>query len=156
MSNGIQRRFYNHKADLTKKLERDKFVQDLSLQLDDIVGAINSAPSTSIFSKEFISAETTIVSSSNVFAAHGLGVMPKLIQVRIICKTPEYGFSAGDEAIPWTANTSLDANIGVVGYCDSVNVGASLNGFQYVMRKDTNDKAVITLANWKLIFRAWA
>lgn len=42
MINSIQRRFFDPTLDLSKQQDQAKFMEDLSLMLDDLVGAVNT------------------------------------------------------------------------------------------------------------------
>lgn len=109
---------------------------------------------TVALTKSFESAEQTLVLSTTISVAHGLGVKPKLSQASIICKTAELGFSVGDEVSfeDWDGVSAI-MTIGT----NSSNIWSSISaGNPVVVRKDTQAHNTITLANWKLILRAWA
>lgn len=71
----IFRRFFNSHVDLSKKLDREKWLMDLNLTLDDIIGAINKAgPVTLTSGNSGIIIDNTdplnpIITLSPVFAA---------------------------------------------------------------------------------------
>ena len=160
MTASISRRFFNANADLTNPAQRAKWMQDLSLMLDDIVGALNDPLMASpVFTKYFESAEQTITSAGALTLAHGLGVKPKLIQVALVCKTAEAGYSINDELFVTIEDDDgiNKQGTGIVVDTANLNIRFSSGGNVYVvLNKTTGGRAAITNSNWKAIFRAWA
>lgn len=116
------------------------------------------------FSKSFTSSEQTITHAGALTPlAHSLGAMPSLIQLRLICKTAEFGYSIDDEVmISMGASTGTAAGdaAGVSIVPDSTNINVRFNGsgtrtFNVVDKSD-GDHEAITDASWKLIVKAWA
>jgi len=116
---------------------------------------------TSPFSTSYTSPEQTITSAGALTLAHGLGVMPSLIQSRLVCKTAELGYSIGDEVIIASAHDGVSSadNVGMSATLDSTNISiryGSLVAAFAILNKTTGAGANITNANWKLVVRAWA
>jgi len=111
--------------------------------------------------KTFTSAEQTITATGSLTIAHSLGALPSLIQARLICKTTEHNYSVDDELmIPFGADsTSSTDNYGVSVAADSTNISIRYGSASQVFRilnKTTGANSNITIANWKLIVRAWS
>ena len=127
------------------------------IPIADGSGKVDGWITTPIFNKAFESSEQTLTASTTVSVAHGLGTKPKLMQAVIICKTAELGYSIGDEVMAISRFEHFYGWVEIPAvYCDSTNMGFVINAAIVVFRKDTQAHAAITLANWKLILRAWA
>ena len=75
--------------------------------------------------------------------AHGLGAVPKLVTLFLVCQTAELGYSIGDI----TVVNSVTASITV----DATNINIRFNSAApSIVRKDTGVIAAFTAANWKL------
>ena len=115
------------------------------------------AANTPALTKEFTSSELTIANGGGGTIAHGLGVVPKLIQVLLICKTAEQGYSIGDTVVWGTFWQSQDRGLSVGG--DATNItyryAAQATPFSY-LHKSTGASDVLTNANWRVIIKAWA
>lgn len=117
-------------------------------------------PATAIFTKYFPSASQTITSSGALTLAHGLGVIPTLIQVFLKCTTAEGGYSTGDTLpVSFTDSTGAPTGSGVSVVADSTNLnikyGSAVSVWS-IINKSTGASFSITNANWNAIFRAWA
>lgn len=131
----------------------------IDLVYNNASGEFEIVPSA-VLSKDFVSAEQTITSGGSLTLAHGLPSKPPLIQAVIINKTAELGYSIGDEMVinSSQSNSGGSSNRGTSIVADSTNVniryGSALDWLA-IARKDTGASAAITIANWKLIVRAW-
>ena len=113
------------------------------------------------FKEGFTSAEQTITAAGLLTIAHGLSASPSLIQVRLICKTAEFGFAVDDEVIINPAGNDIagTSNRGLSVVLDATNVNIRYGDAASpitILRKDTGAATGFTLANWKLVVRAWA
>lgn len=112
---------------------------------------------TPVFTKSFTSSELTISNAGGGSIAHSLGAVPKLIQVLLICKTAEQGYSIGDTVVWGTFWQAQDRGLSVGG--DSTNItyryAAQATPFSY-LNKSTGASNALTNANWRVIIRAWA
>lgn len=105
----------------------------------------------------YTSAEQTISNAGTGTLTHGLGSMPKLVQLRLVCKTAEAGYSIGDEILWGTANIGNDRGV-------SISMSATEIAYRYVNvaspfsypNKTTGALTTLTNANWRLVVRAWA
>ncbi len=102
----------------------------------------------------FTSAETAIGNpSTNTTVAHGFAVIPRLVYVVIRNKTAELGYSIGDEV---NVGSVTAAGNGLIVYADATSIGVVQGAGAFaIFRKDTFINTSITLANWKLVVRAW-
>lgn len=118
---------------------------------------IDSALAGFTFAPSFTSSEQTVSTSSVQTVAHGLGAIPSFVQVYLICRTAELGYSVGDMvqycglyAVSgpsyWGATVSMDAT--------NVNISTALNGLT-IHPKSGGANSVITTGNWRWIVRAW-
>mgnify|MGYP001569423334 CR=1 FL=1 len=107
------------------------------------------------FSNFFESAEQNIVTNTDTGGiAHGLGSTPKFFAALIRCKTAEYGYAVGDEVMLVTSNTSIE---GLGGYVNAANVGFVISvDVRIIDRATPGTVRIITMANWKVVLRAWA
>lgn len=100
----------------------------------------------------FESSETAIAANTEHNAAHGFGAMPKLFLVVIRCKSAEHGYAVNDE-------TTFSVNAGGDGthsfYANATNVGVMIDDAICITSRATAATVNITLASWKLVFRAW-
>jgi hypothetical protein len=114
-----------------------------------------------LFTQSFTSAEQTLTAAGALVLAHSLSSTPYLMMPYLICKTGELGYSADDEVLinpnSNTNSTTSHAGLSVVPDGTNVNIryGSFANIFN-IIRKDTGNHAPISIANWKLIIRAWA
>jgi hypothetical protein len=112
-----------------------------------------------IFSEEFISAEQVITSSGSLTIAHGLSSAPKIIQLELICKTAQAGYSVGDIVfINPHYQVAAAASQGVAFQKDATNlIGryASTSTVFSIIDKTTGIRDNITNSNWRLIVSAW-
>jgi len=111
------------------------------------------------FAKSFTSSEQTITSAGSLTIPHGLSASPLLIQARLICKTAEIGYSIGDEVVLSMYGSDAVNSFGASVVIDTINIdiryGSHANVF-LLINKTTGAVSSITLANWKLIVRAWS
>lgn len=116
-------------------------------------------------SKMWESAPQAITAGGLLTIAHTLGVVPKLVQTWLECVTADLGYAPGDE-VPMNPhlNAGASASYGQSIECTSTDilvrygastVGGSTGAYQ-ILNKGTGSVGVITLANWKLIVRAFA
>jgi hypothetical protein len=117
-----------------------------------------------VIKKYYESPEQTITPGGSLMLAHGLGTEPKLIQVWLVCKTAEGGYSVGDK-LPvevtqiWWAGAYYQSGCSIVSNTTSLNIrfGSATYGKVWgIPNKSTGAAFEITNANWKAIFRAWA
>lgn len=102
---------------------------------------------------QFESAEITLTANSVLSASHGLGGIPNNAIAVLRNKTSEFGFVVGEEIImtSWGDGTNYHTLMVNGTICVFV-LDASIS----VNRGDSpGTGANITLANWKLVFRAW-
>jgi len=115
-----------------------------------------------ILSKFYESPEQTITSGGILTLAHNFGIEPMFIQVVLICKTAENGYSVGDKLFinPNLSRTSTYAQ-GVVIVPDATNLnirfGSGYAGTVFTsLNKSTGAVANLNSTHWNVIFRAWA
>ena len=104
--------------------------------------------------RKFVSSDQTVVFTSVLNVAHGLGTKPSLFTVSLKCVTGEAGYSAGDE-ITYTSMES-PGFFSVTTSADATNVVIAEAGTIRVVHKSTGATTSITAANWRWVVRAWA
>lgn len=114
------------------------------------------AANTPAFVNEYVSAEQTISNAGTGTLAHGLGAIPKLVQIRLVCKTAELGYSIGDEIVWGTFFQAQDRGLTVA--VDATNIvyryAAQATPFSY-LNKTTGASSALTNGNWRVVVRAW-
>jgi len=110
--------------------------------------------------KKYDSGVQTITLGTTLTLAHGLGAIPRLVIAVLQCATAEYGYAVGDEISLSASAMSNDTNYGINTSADSTNLYVTIgSGGIQILRKDSGSiglSALITVANWKLVLRAWA
>jgi len=122
-------------------------------------GAVGST-APNVFTSAFQSTElgNPIVANTDYNEAHGLGAQPSGMQAFLICKTAELGYAIGDEteflngdagSPPTTNYKGLYVN----NTADSIGwyTGASIT----ITDRTSGAPAIITLANWAIVLRAY-
>lgn len=115
------------------------------------------AANTPALVPSYTSAEQTISNAGTGTLTHGLGSIPKLVQLRLVCKTAENGYSIGDEILWGTAFSGADRGV-------SITLSATEIIYRYLNNttpfncpnKTTGAMANLTNGNWRLVVRAWA
>lgn len=104
----------------------------------------------------FESSEQTVTADTLLQVAHGLGAVPKSVEVYLRCKTTDAGYSANDE-IKWssTGSTSATTDYGATVSADATNVEIIQGAAIEVLGKATFNAAGLTVGNWRWIVRAW-
>lgn len=120
----------------------------------NVVEVLAYTPFAYPFLREYISAEQTITSGTVTTLAHGLGVMPKQVQVTAICKTAEAGYAVGDEIPMHNDATTNSYNYGVGRNVTNIRCICGSAGIAAINASGV--LTPITNANWRLIVRAWA
>lgn len=108
---------------------------------------------------EYISDETTITLSSTLTFAHGLGVVPKVKQAILRCKTADLNYAVGDEIDLRDAYSgSTNAAYASGAAADATNIKLIMRYAPALINKSApaGSPANIDTAKWKLVVRAWA
>jgi len=106
--------------------------------------------------------ETTLASpmveATAYSANHGLGSIPKLLQLVMKCLTTELGYAVGDE-VQISANSNNLNNFGGLScWASSTQVGATTHASGYIhsiTHKTNGAPGNAQTGNWALIIRAW-
>lgn len=109
------------------------------------------------FKAAYTSAEQTITAAGSLTLAHGLGVEPESIELRLVCKTTELGYPVDDVVL--LAPGRNDSNRGLAVVPDETNIFIRFGSGAAplaVMNKTTGGEGGITPANWRLVVKAWA
>ena len=106
------------------------------------------------FTKEYVSPEQTITVGAVISLTHLLGVMPKLVQATIVCKTAELGFSVGDEVDAYKDASTSNFNFNIGRNQTTLRCICGANGIAGFSAAGVF--TALTPANWRLIVRAWA
>ena len=105
------------------------------------------------FSKVFVSSDLAITGSSVMSAAHGLGVIPAEIRCDLICISTSDSYATND-IICFNNYFYSGVGLGNVG-ADATNVFFPLSGSINVTNKSSTVAVSLTLANWRMRFKAW-
>jgi hypothetical protein len=111
--------------------------------------------------KEFISAPQIITSGGLLPIAHGLGVIPKIMTVSLVCQTADAGYSVGDVVDSFHSSyvNGASAARGCELLRDATNItvvyGATASTFELI-NKSTGNITGLANGNWRIVVRAWA
>lgn len=97
------------------------------------------------------SPQITITAGMVLPQTHGLLALPTQTMAVLHCITAEQGYAIGDEVRVGVGTATGQAQVAV----DAANVTLLLQGTPSVPNKTTGTPASITLADWKIILRAW-
>lgn len=114
----------------------------------------------------YVSSPQTISRAAQIVLAHGLGAVPSIVMLELVCVTADLGYAVGDVApiAPATATTPItpttEAYVGVGLALDATSItcrfGSNTNVF-HIMGKGNGGQIVpITTNRWKLVVRAYA
>lgn len=107
--------------------------------------------------QKYVSPEQTITSGGLLTLAHGLGAVPSLVTLELVCKTAEGGYAVGDRQPTEFAQTGGGTIINsAVVNATNVRVRFSSNANCFTAANfGTGNPITLTNANWKLVVRAW-
>lgn len=122
-------------------------VESAGLQgIQGIQGIQGEAGTNGVLSQYFESAEQDVEDNAmRIEVAHGLGSVPKLVQVVVRCKTANGNYVAGDE---------LDCSAPT--FMNSTHVGFNTFGALVLTNKTTTTTFTPTASRWKIVLRAFA
>ena len=106
------------------------------------------------FTTEYVSPEQTIALGATTNLSHGLGRLPKLAQLSLVCKTAELGCSVGEEIT--VARDANNNSSGADVFRSSTNLRVVVGGSAVLVFNASGSIIAITPTNWRLIVRAWA
>lgn len=99
------------------------------------------------------SSEQTITANNAISLSHGLGYVPRDVQVVIRNKTTEYAWAVGDE-IPLSPS-GIQNNTGFGYGMNSTNIYVTIPGAIWVFhRNNPSSYNAITVGNWRIVVRA--
>jgi hypothetical protein len=104
----------------------------------------------------FTSTDQTITSGGTLTIAHGLGVEPIGVSAFLVCQVADAGYSIGEVVALNTGENAIEA--GSYGHSivvDNTNLNIKISGGYQIITKTTGLATTITLASWKLRFKAW-
>ncbi len=119
------------------------------------------AANTPAFTKSYTSTAQTITSGGTLTLAHGLGVVPSLIQIQLKCIDAggEAGYAQNDVAIIGPAINGLGAGQFLVIVPDATNINVrypqAATCFE-IGNKGTGTGTNLTNTKWNMIVKAWA
>lgn len=110
------------------------------------------------FSKEYESSQTTITLNTFSGLTHGLGAVPKLVIIELVCQSPDGGYSTGDRvALTWSGDSTTSKGHQVSYNSSFINVGFGTTAPSLLTFGGASTPTfVITTTNWKFVARAWA
>lgn len=121
------------------------------LDADTVRGAEAITYGSGVYAEQI--ATQTLATNNNFTFAHGFGATPRLFSVRFRCATAEAGWAVGDEI---EVSHYRDFGAGTYNaYANATVVGLVLGGNIGFTHKTAFTDAVLTPANWRLVFRAW-
>lgn len=125
---------------------------------DGAVTAAKLASGATAFTGRFESAQQSITAGGLITVAHGLGGAAWGIEALLVCQTASEGYAVGDTLFfsPYSDadNTAGGIGVAIVTTATELQCRVGSNGL-LILRKDTGADAFATLANWRLVLRAW-
>lgn len=110
------------------------------------------------FSNRYVGPDTTIALNGIYTFNHGLGTLPTLVQIYLVCVTAERGWAIGD-VIPITSGTeNYNANVAPAIGMSTTYIKVRIADGQLIrtIGLDGSTRGPLTEANWKLRVVAWA
>ena len=149
-------------ANITTAADDVAFVYaDTTTQMDVFVIRKSGAAvvaSASAFTLSFISANQTITAAGALTLAHGLGVVPRLVQVVVECLTGDADYEVGDFLFASYMTGSNNAGTAIT--FDATNLyvryGSNAGAAIGTLNETTGTFAALTDANWRATFRAYS
>lgn len=139
-------------AELATQAETDAGTDD-----EKIVTPLKLA--TNKTNNTFESAEQTITIAGSFTIAHGLSSQPKNYKAFFVCKTAQFGYSVGDEALVRDSDANSNGpGWGLAMIPDSTNIFVRYGSFRLaILNKSDGTHEFINAtnaANWRVIIRA--
>lgn len=136
---------------------------DEGLRMDpDATGAYGQYEVTPAlpFTKEYVSTQQTITSAGALTLMHGLGAVPKSVDLELVCTTADSGFSVGERiSVSPGISTANNLRRGILIKRTTTSIvvryGENTQVFEVIGPTDGVPVA-LTNARWQLIVRAWA
>ena len=135
---------------------------DMSSDSDTALASQQSIKSyvdnTAIFTQSFESAEQDIPAKNAAVLAinHGLGEIPKLIEMVYRCKNNDGGWIAGDEIVAYSQSDSGQGDWSVIKNATQVKFRGTNSIRRFAHGTLSNQQVYPTSPNWKIVFRAYA
>jgi hypothetical protein len=98
-----------------------------------------------------------MTSAADYTLPHDLGVTPSLVQVRFVCLTAEFGYTAGYLYGPVAAKTFADGSdtgISFAANASNIRVSIGASGVR-ILRLSDGTRQTLTPSNWRLRVEAW-
>lgn len=129
---------------------------DNSLSKWIVISYQNSSTKLPIFTSSYTSAPQIVTYTGALTLAHGLGVIPRLVETTWICGTGELGYTAGDRLeVPLMYDNGANM-CGCMIVPDNTNLNVRYASTQVFGNKGTGVRAAVTAGNWTVEFRAYA
>lgn len=114
--------------------------------------------------RRFRSAEQTITPAGGLTIAHGLGVVPRLVNLWLVCKVADLNYAVGNEVAinpagndPSSGGTAVHRGVGVKRDATNIIVKFGSNTSPVaIIDNGTGAGQGIVAASWKLVVEAYA
>ncbi|NOQ73232.1 MAG: hypothetical protein GQ574_14590 [Crocinitomix sp.] len=145
-------------AELATQAEAEAGSDDLAMMtaLKTKQAVDNLSP---ISAKSFVSTAQVPTDGARISVAHGLGTVPLIISLSVVCTTTEGGWSVGETMmINPASNETSDASgtKGLATMFDSTNVYLQMGDDGLRLVSSTGGKFTLDSSKWNLYIRAWA
>lgn len=106
----------------------------------------------------YTSSDMTITSNSALTLTHNLGVIPRNVQILLVCQTAELGYDVGDivDVSKYQGNNDNATSAGITMKLTTTQIKARQFNAYYIGNFDTGSLATINAANWKLRIKVYA
>lgn len=114
------------------------------------------ALTASVFTAAYASAQTSYTNGGTFTLTHGLGATPTIVTGELVCQISEYGYSVNDVVIHPCMLESDAAGYGFNVTKNSTQLVVRIgNGGIILGNKGTGAQSLLTVANWKIVLRAF-
>lgn len=106
---------------------------------------------------EYVSSEIAYTVSSTVTLTHGLGAAPAIVDLWMVCKVADRGYSVGDivKAQPAIYSASASSIMGVQVATNSTQIIVSFGDvLSFIPQKTGGSGGYITASSWRIVVRA--
>lgn len=144
-------------ATLIDRLDEDDMASDSATGVptqQSVKAYVDGRTPTPLLSQKYESGGQTITAGGALTLAHGLGAVPIVVQLYLVCTGAELGYAVGKRLlINGNINAANEVSRGTSVVFDDTNIeirfGAT-SGVYEVIRKDTGVVGAITPSNWAL------
>ncbi len=127
--------------------------QDKHTTLNELITRIKELQTFFSRAPDYDSGEQTVSTDTRLTLAHGLGAIPRRIEIFLRCKTPTQGYLVNQEVPMFDGSQTTDG--GIVVARDATNIEIIQGADISLLGRTTFNKGFITTSSWRWVVRAW-